>query len=154
MAMCHLNILLDHFCSLVAVLSDSLLNPWIVARQAHLIMGIPRQEYWSQLPHPSPGHLPHPGIKAASPALADRFFIIEPVGKLIGPFTMIQITVKLLGTRVEADLNTALNMAATDETDQHSLTGKDYWSGSWTMALMTVISPLVFHLNRPFPFVC
>ena len=78
------------------------------------------------MPLPFPGDLPHPGIKAASPALAGRFFIIEPVGKLIGPFTMIQITVKLLGTRAEADLNIALNMAATDETDQHSPTGKNY----------------------------
>ena len=89
-------------------------------------MGIPRQEYWSWLPLPSPGDLPDPGIKPASPALAGRFFITEPLGKLIGPFTMIQITVKLPGTQVEGDLNIALNMAATDETDQHFLTGKDY----------------------------
>ena len=89
-------------------------------------MGIPRQEYWSRLPLPSPGDLPDPGIKPASPALAGRFFITEPLGKLIGPFTMIQITVKLPGTQVEGDLNIALNMAATDETDQHFLTGKDY----------------------------
>ena len=39
---------------------------------------------------------------------------------------MIQITVKLPSTQVEADLNIALNMAAADETDQHFLTGKDY----------------------------
>ena len=89
-------------------------------------MGIPRQEYWSRLPLPSPGDLPDPGIKPASPALAGRFFITDPLGKLIGPFTMIQITVKLPGTQVEGDLNIALNMAATDETDQHFLTGKDY----------------------------
>ena len=89
-------------------------------------MGIPRQEYWSRLPLPSPGNLPDPGIKPASPALAGRFFITEPLGKLIGPFTMIQITVKLPGTQVKGDLNIALNMAATDETDQHFLTGKDY----------------------------
>ena len=34
-------------------------------------MGFPRQEYWSRLPFPSPGDLPDPGIKPASPALAD-----------------------------------------------------------------------------------
>ena len=28
-----------------------------------------RQEYWSRLPFPSPGDLPDPGIKPASPAL-------------------------------------------------------------------------------------
>ena len=33
-------------------------------------MGFPRQEYWSGLPFPSPGDLPHPGIKLESPALA------------------------------------------------------------------------------------
>jgi len=40
-------------------------------------MGFSRQEYWSALPCPPPGNLPHPGIKPASlvpPALADRFF--------------------------------------------------------------------------------
>ena len=43
-------------------------------------MGLPRQEYWSGLPFPSPGALPNPGIKSMSPdstALADRFFTLE-----------------------------------------------------------------------------
>ena len=31
-------------------------------------MGFPRQEYWSELPLPSPGDLPNPGIEPASPA--------------------------------------------------------------------------------------
>ena len=31
-------------------------------------MGFPRQEYWSELPFPSPGDLPGPGIEPASPA--------------------------------------------------------------------------------------
>ena len=39
-----------------------------------LSMGFPRQEYWSGLPFPSPGDLPGPGIKSASPSLADGFF--------------------------------------------------------------------------------
>ena len=46
--------------------------------QAPLSMGFSRLEYWSGVPVPSPGDLPHPGIKPKSPALADRFFIIEP----------------------------------------------------------------------------
>ena len=41
-------------------------TPWTVAHQATLSMGFPRQEYWSGLPFPSPGDLPHPGIKPAS----------------------------------------------------------------------------------------
>ena len=38
--------------------------------QAPLSMEFSRQEYWSGLPFPSPGDLPDPGIKPASPALA------------------------------------------------------------------------------------
>ena len=37
--------------------------------QAPLSMGFPRQEYWTGLSFPSPGDLPNPGIKSASPAL-------------------------------------------------------------------------------------
>jgi len=40
-------------------------------------MGFSRQEYWSGLPFSSPGDLPDPGIKPASPgspALAEGFF--------------------------------------------------------------------------------
>ena len=50
---------------------------WTVAHQAPLSMGIPRQEYWSELPFPSPGALTDPGIKLVSlrsPALAGVFF--------------------------------------------------------------------------------
>jgi len=32
-------------------------------------MGFPRQECWSELPFPSPGDLPDPGIEITSPAL-------------------------------------------------------------------------------------
>ena len=44
-------------------------------------MGFCRQEYLRELPFPSPGGLPDPGIKPASPALAGRFFVTEPPGK-------------------------------------------------------------------------
>ena len=33
-------------------------TPWIVAHQAPPSMGLPRQEYWSGLPFPSPGDIP------------------------------------------------------------------------------------------------
>ena len=51
-----------------------LLCPW----------GFSRQEYWSGLPCPSLGDLPHPGIKPMtlmSLALAGRFFTAEPLVK-------------------------------------------------------------------------
>ena len=41
--------------------------------QSLLSMGFSRQEYWSGLPCPSPGHPPDPGTEPAS--LAGRFFI-------------------------------------------------------------------------------
>ena len=34
-----------------------------VAHQVPLFTGFPRQEYWSGLPFPSPGYLPHPGFE-------------------------------------------------------------------------------------------
>ena len=52
-------------------------TPWTVAYQVSLSMEFYRQEYHSGLPFPTPGYLPHPGIKPsslASSALAGRFF--------------------------------------------------------------------------------
>ena len=48
--------------------------PWTVARLAPLSMEFPKQRYWSGLPFLSPGDLPDPGIKSASPTVADFFF--------------------------------------------------------------------------------
>ena len=53
---------------------------WTVAHQAPLSMGFSRQEYWSGLPCPSPGHLPNPGIKLECSAW-QRLFTTEPAGK-------------------------------------------------------------------------
>ena len=55
-----------------------------VAHQVPLPIGFPRQEYWSGLPVPTPGHLPNPGkdpVSIASPPLADGFFTTVPPGK-------------------------------------------------------------------------
>ena len=49
---------------------------WTIAHQAPLSMGFSRQEYSSELLHPSPGDLPDPGNKPESlmsPALIDGF---------------------------------------------------------------------------------
>ena len=40
---------------------------WTIAHQDPLSMGFSRQEYWSALPCPPPGHLPDPGIEPKSP---------------------------------------------------------------------------------------
>ena len=53
-------------------MSNSFLTPWIVACQAPLSMGFPRQKYWSGLRFPSPEQISDPGIEPMSPAwLAD-----------------------------------------------------------------------------------
>ena len=40
-------------------------------------MGFPRQEYWSELPFPSPGDLPNPGIEPRSPSLKSDSLLSE-----------------------------------------------------------------------------
>ena len=40
-----------------------------ITHQVPMPMEFSRQEYWSGLSFPSPGDLPDPGIKPASPAL-------------------------------------------------------------------------------------
>ena len=42
---------------------------WPVAHQAPLSMGFFRQEYWSGLPFPPSGNLPHLGMESKSPSL-------------------------------------------------------------------------------------
>ena len=54
------------------------------SRQAPLSMGFSRQEHWSGLPFPLPGHLPDPGIELTSlmsPALAGGFFTTSAAGE-------------------------------------------------------------------------
>ena len=58
------------------------MTPQTVARQAPLSMEFSRQEYWSQLPVPSQGDLPNPGIRPKSPALQVDSLLSEPQGKL------------------------------------------------------------------------
>ena len=50
-------------------------------------MGLSRQEYWSELPFPSPGDLPNPGIEPGTPALQADALTSEPPGKPIGRIT-------------------------------------------------------------------
>ena len=80
-SMCH------HVCVCVCAQSCPILcNPMDCSSQAPLSMGFPRQEYWSGLPFPSPGHLPDPGIEPASPmsaALVGGCFTTEPMWKRV-----------------------------------------------------------------------
>ena len=62
---------------LVAQLCPTLCDP---IYETPLSMRFSRREYWSGLPFPSPGDLPHPEVKSRS-ASAGRFFTAEPPGK-------------------------------------------------------------------------
>ena len=57
-------------------MSDSFGTPWTVAQQDPLLMGFPRQEYWSGLLFLSLGDLSDTGMEPVSPALAGGFFTI------------------------------------------------------------------------------
>ena len=59
----------------------TLATPRIVACQAPLSMGFPRQEYWSGLSFPSPGDLPNPRIEHKSPALQADYLLTDLGGK-------------------------------------------------------------------------
>ena len=56
-------------------------TPRTVAHQAPLSMQFSRQEYYSGLPCPPPGDLPHLGTEPMSPTLGGGFFTIQPSGK-------------------------------------------------------------------------
>ena len=63
-------------------------TPWTVAHQAPLPMEFSRQEYWSELPFPTPRDIPDLGIKLVSfvlPALIDGFFTTVPSGRPSAP---------------------------------------------------------------------
>ena len=59
-------------------------TPRTAASQAPLSMEFSRQESWSGLPFPSPGHLPDPGVRPRSPALQADSLPSEPPGWLHG----------------------------------------------------------------------
>ena len=61
-------------------MSNSLATPWSMVFQAPLSMGFSRQQYWSWLPFPSLGSLPHPGIESMTPTLAGGFFTRSHLG--------------------------------------------------------------------------
>ena len=75
--------LIISLCVYVCLLSHAQLfvTLWTAACQAPLLMEFSRQKYWSRLPFPSPGDLPDPGIKPASPVLAGGFVTTVSPGK-------------------------------------------------------------------------
>ena len=63
-------------------------------------MGFSRQEYWSELPFPSPGNLPDPGIEPVSPSLQADSLPSELPGKPHSLFFIGQLTPFLRVTEI------------------------------------------------------
>ena len=59
----------------------TLCDPMDCSLPVSSVHGIPRREYWSGLPFPSLGDLPHPGIKHGSPTLQADSLPSKPPGK-------------------------------------------------------------------------
>ena len=79
----------------------SLASLWTIDHQAPLPLGFLRQEYWSGLLFPSPGHLPDLGIKLSSPSSLlycrwDSLLLGHNKSLKVGSFTIALITFKSL----------------------------------------------------------
>ena len=61
----------------------------IVALQAPLSMGSPRQEYWSELPLPAPGDLSNSGIEPVSPTWQVDFLPLSQLGSTLQCISML-----------------------------------------------------------------
>ena len=72
-------------------MSDSFATPWTIAFQASLSMGLPKEEYWSGLPFPSPEDLLDPGIEPTSSALAGGFFTTSHQGSPRVPWISVKV---------------------------------------------------------------
>ena len=70
-------------------------------------MAFSREEYWSELPFPSPGGLPNPGIKTRSPALQADSLPSEPPGKPLS----IHINVQYIDTIIHMLIDMFVFMA-------------------------------------------
>ena len=74
-------------CVLVAQSCPTLCDPRTIACQAPLSKEFSRQECWSELPFPSPGDLPDPGIEPGYPAWQADSLPSESPGKPITRIT-------------------------------------------------------------------
>ena len=75
----------------VASVCPTLCNAMDCSLPGSSVHGFSRWEYWSGLPCPPPGDLPHLGIKPVSPALTGVFFTTEPSGKPFCVYSKVQI---------------------------------------------------------------
>ena len=81
-------------------------------------MGFPRQEYWSGVPFPSPGDLPHPGIEPWSPALTGGFLTTEPPGMCVCAQSFSRVQIFVIPWTVARQAPPSMEFP-----------GQEYWSG-------------------------
>ena len=74
-------------CELVAQSSLTPCDPRDYSPPGPLSMVSPKQEYFSELPFPSPGDVPDLGIETRSPTLQMDSLLSEPPGKLQLPIS-------------------------------------------------------------------
>ena len=63
-------------------------TPWTIAHQAPLSMGFFRQEYWSGLPFPTPGDVPHQGSNLGLLYCRWILYCLKHQGSPLAPFTV------------------------------------------------------------------
>ena len=68
-------------CVLVARVVSNSAKSELLSHQAPLSMGFSKQEYWNELPFPTPGDLPNPGTEPGSLTLQADSLPSEPPGK-------------------------------------------------------------------------
>ena len=105
---------------------------WPITRQVPLSMWLSRQEYWSELPCPSPGDLPNPGMKPASlmsPALAGGFFTTSTTWE--DQLHILLITNLYMDFPVDSEVkNPPANAGDTGDTSSIPGSGRSPWEGN------------------------
>ena len=116
-------------------MSNSFATPWTAAHQAPLSMGFFRQEYWSELPSPSPGDLPDPGIQPASLALQVDSLPLSHQGSLEISRKLSEVKVAPLLLLLLLSHFSRVQLCATPETAAHQaplslgFSRQEHWSG-------------------------
>ena len=122
---------------------------WTIGHQAPLSMGFSKQEYWSRLPCPPPGHLPDPGIEPRSPPLQMDSLTAEPPGKPLD----LRLTLNIVSSRdpwldstssrLSASLYACCNALAKWHTQRHVTVlrlivkcQKAQWHNFWKSSLL------------------
>ena len=115
-------------------------TPWTVSRRASLFVVFPRQKYWSELPFPSPGDLPDPGIELTSlksPVLACRFFTTDTtweafIASVRATFPTVEVE-NFLGKK--SHTNGWVRVLGTGPPLQYSCLGNPRDGGAWWAAV-------------------